>query len=60
MYSLKGFEINGCVLVPEDLSYDDFWDKFINEQSLDQYEEDLGFVPTWVYIDKAIKANNLN
>lgn len=26
----KGFEINGCVSVPEDLSYDDFWDKFID------------------------------
>lgn len=26
----KEFEINGCVSVPEDLSYDDFWDKFID------------------------------
>lgn len=25
----KEFEINGCVSVPEDLSYDEFWDKFI-------------------------------
>lgn len=26
----KEFEINGCVSVLEDLSYDDFWDKFID------------------------------
>ncbi len=26
----KEFEINGCVSVPENLSYDDFWDRFID------------------------------
>ena len=26
----KEFEINGCVSVPEDLSYDEFWHKFID------------------------------
>lgn len=26
----KEFEINGCISVPEDLSYDDFWYKFID------------------------------
>ena len=26
----KEFEINGCISVPEDLSYDDLWDKFID------------------------------
>ena len=26
----KEFEINGSVSVPEDLSYDEFWHKFID------------------------------
>lgn len=26
----KEFEINGCISVPEDLSYDEFWHKFID------------------------------
>ena len=26
----KEFEINGCIIVPEDLNCDDFWDKFID------------------------------
>ncbi len=25
----KEFEIQGCVIVPEDITYDMFWDKFI-------------------------------
>lgn len=25
----KEFEINGCIIVPEDVSYDLFWDKLI-------------------------------
>jgi len=29
------------------------------EQSLDQYEKDLGFTPVWVDIDKAISANQM-
>lgn len=31
-------------------------DKF-EKQSLDEYEEDLGFRPVWINIDDAIKAN---
>lgn len=29
------------------------------QQSLDQYEKDLGFTPLWVDIDKAIKTNQM-
>lgn len=32
-------------------------DPNFGEQSLDQYEKDLGFTPVWVDIDKAISAN---
>jgi 8-oxo-dGTP pyrophosphatase MutT (NUDIX family) len=29
----------------------------LEEQALDQYEEDLGFKPTWIDIDEAIECN---
>lgn len=34
-------------------------DPSLGEQSLEQYEKDLGFTPIWVDIDKAILANQL-
>jgi hypothetical protein len=34
-------------------------DSNFGEQSLDQYEKDLGFTPTWVDIDKAISTNQM-
>jgi len=32
-------------------------DPNFGEQSLDQYEKDLGFTPEWVNIDEAISKN---
>jgi len=34
-------------------------DSSLGEQSLDQYEKDLGFIPVWVDIDKAIQTNKM-
>ena len=34
-------------------------DSNFGDQSLDQYEKDLGFTPTWVDIDKAISTNQM-
>lgn len=34
-------------------------DPNFGEQSLDQYEKDLGFIPIWVDIDKAISTNQI-
>lgn len=34
-------------------------DPNFGEQSLDQYEKDLGFTPIWVDIDKAISTNKM-
>lgn len=34
-------------------------DPNLGEQTLDQYEKDLGFTPMWVDIDKAILTNQM-
>ena len=45
-YHHKGSTIKGTVIGPN-----------FGEQSLDQYEKDLGFTPEWVDIDEAISTN---